>query len=104
MHPWQDGKTRRSMCDEWIWVAGHGKQYDYNVSYYINPETEAAEAVRSEFSYFNYHDEEKWDSCETILSVEQLLGQVYPNEHAVKTILGNTKEDDTQVLEKLRTK
>ena len=47
------------MCDEWVWAAGHGKQYDYSVSYYINPETEAAEAVRSEFSYFNCHDEEK---------------------------------------------
>ena len=91
------------MRDEWIWVAGHGKQYDYSVSYYINPKTETAKVVRSEFSHFSYHDEEEWDSCETVLSVEQLLERVYPNEYAVKTILGNTKEDYTQVLEKLRT-
>ncbi len=90
------------MQNEWIWVAGHGEQYDYSEALYINPITEAVKKVRREFSHFNYHDEESWDEEETMISIEQALAWVYPNDYAISVILSNTKKDCTEILEKLK--
>lgn len=63
---------------------------------------EDVKKVRREFSHFNYHDEESWDEDETIISIEEALTWVYPNDHAISVILGNTKKDCTEILEKLK--
>ena len=90
------------MQDEWIGVAGHGEQYDYSETLYINPKTETVKKVRREFSHFNYHDEESWDEEETMISIEQALAWVYPNDYAISVILSNTKKDCTEILENLK--
>ena len=92
------------MNDEWIWVAGEYKQYDYSETLYINPETETVKKVRREFVCFNYHDEERWDEDTSFISVEEALIRVYPNEYAVKTIIDNTKNDYSDVLKRLQQK
>lgn len=90
------------MQDEWIRIAGHCEQYDYSETLYINPKTETVKLVRREFSHFNYHDEESWDESVSIISIEQALAWVYPNEYAISVILKNTKKDYTWVLEDLK--
>lgn len=92
------------MQDEWIWIAGHCKQYDDSGTLYINPKTEEIKMVRREFSHFNYHDEESWDESQSTISVEQALAWVYPNEYAISVILKNTKKDYSAVLETLKAK
>lgn len=92
------------MQDEWIWIAGHCVQYDYSETLYINPKTEEIKMVRREFSHFNYHDEESWDESQSVISVEQALAWVYPNEYAISVILKNTKKDYSKVLEELKAK
>ena len=90
------------MQNEWIWVASTCKQFDYSETIYINPKTETVKKVRREFVCFKYHDEEEWDEDETIISIEQALAWVYPNDYAISVILRNTKEDCTEILEKLK--
>lgn len=92
------------MQDEWVWVAGHCKQYDFSETLYINPKTETVKKVRREFVCFNYHDEERWDETSSLISVEEALEWVYPNEYAVSVILSNTKKDYTELIEKLKAK
>lgn len=92
------------MQDEWIWLAGHGQQYDYYVTLYLNPKTETVKEVRGEFSHFNYHDEESWDEYVTMISVEEALERVYPNEYAISVILKNINKDYSETLKRLAKK
>ena len=92
------------MQDEWIWVASHCKQYDFSETLYINPETEMVKKVRREFVCFSYHDEDRWDETSSLISVEEALEWVYPNEYAVSVLLSNTKKDYTEVIERLKEK
>lgn len=92
------------MQDEWIWAAGHGQPYDYYVTLYINPKTETAKIVRSEFSHFSYHDEESWDESVEIISIEQALEWAYPDKYAISVILRNTQKDYSETLKRLSEK
>ena len=92
------------MQDEWIWLAGHGQQYDYYVTLYLNPKTETVKKVRCEFSHFSYHDEESWDEYVTMISVEEALEWVYPNEYAISVILKNINKDYSEILKRLAKK
>ena len=92
------------MQDEWIWLAGHGHQYDYYVTLYLNQKTETVKKVRREFSHFSYHDEESWDEYVTMISVEEALEWVYPNEYAISVILKNINKDYSEILKRLAKK
>ena len=92
------------MQDEWIWLAGHGQQYDQYVTLYLNPKTETVKEVRRGFSHFSYRDEESWDEYVTMISVEEALERVYPNEYAISVILKNINKDYSEILERLAKK
>ena len=92
------------MQDEWIWLASHGQQYDYYVTLYLNPNTETVKKVRREFSHFSYHDEESWDEYVTMISIEEALEWVYPNEYAISVILKNINKDYSETLKRLAQK
>lgn len=75
-----------------------------NITVYVNPYNETAKICSSECTHRGYHDESEWDEREEIVSIEQALAQVYPDEKAISAILSNTKKDYSNTLMQLATK
>lgn len=83
------------MDNEWIQITFLGNEWK-SKTVYINPITKTAKVYKSEISHWGYHDESEWDESEEIITVEQALALVYPNEEAismVKTYMGNDYAD-----------
>ncbi len=83
------------MDNEWIQIAFLGNEWK-SKTVYINPITKTAKVYKSEISHWGYHDESECDESEEIITVEQALALVYPNEEAislVKTYMGNDYAD-----------
>ena len=89
------------MGNEWIQVSYIGNGWS-NITVYVNPVNETAKICSSKCTHWGYHDESEWDEREEIVSIEQALAQVYPDEKAIAAIVSNTKKDYSDTLKKLK--
>lgn len=91
------------MDNRWIQVFYVGNCWS-NITVSVDPISETAKICSSECTHWGYHDESEWDEHEEIVSIEQALAQVYPDEKAIAAILSLTKKDYTAVLKRLTEK
>lgn len=91
------------MDSQWIQVSYIGNCWS-GITVYVNPSSETAKICSSECTHWGYHDESEWDEYEEIVSIEQALAQVYPDELAISKILSNTKKDYSETLKQLAEK
>lgn len=99
MHLWLESKGD-GMENEWIKVFYRDEGWS-DITVYVSPTDETAKITTSKCTHWGYHDESEWDECEEIVSIEQALAQVYPDEKAIAIILNNTKKDYSDTLKKL---
>lgn len=91
------------MNETWIHVMN--KQYSFAGDYlYINKNGESAKLIKSACTYWGYHDESEWDKEEYIISVEEAIDWVYPNEKAISIIQEYSKTDYSEYLKTLAEK
>ena len=87
------------------WIKAFYKDEGWtDITVYIDPTTETAKLCKGKCTHWGYHDESEWDETEEIVSIEQALAQVYPDEKAIAIILSNTKKDYSNVLMQLAEK
>ena len=96
MQPWSELRSDR-VDKEWIEVSYTGNCWSY-IAVYVNPNNETAKIECSRCTFWGYHDESEWDDEVEIVSIEQALWQVYPDEKAIAAILENTKKDYSETL------
>ena len=91
------------MNDEWIQVSYTGNEW-CNTTVYVNPNNETAKICTSKCTHWGYHDESEWDDTEKIVTIEEALAEVYPNEYAISVILKNINKDYSEILKRLAEK
>ena len=88
------------MDKEWIKIVSLGNEWS-NKTVYVNPETETAKLFERKITHWGYHDESEWEEHEKIISVEQALAMVYPDNEAISLIQRHMGKDYADVLKEL---
>lgn len=90
---------------EWILVKEWGSNgFSGLTSLYLNPKKELAKRTWYQVTYWGYHDECDAEEEEVIISVEDAIKMLYPDQDALSFLLKHTAKDYTQFLNELKTK
>ena len=92
------------MIDKWIQVYGRGSSWSSEVAVFINPALEKAKIYTSKCIHLGCHspDDSEYIEHTRIVSVEEAIKFVFPDEDAIEWILGITKNDYSELLTQLR--
>ena len=93
------------MVDKWIQVYNRGNSYSFEVGVFINPALNKAKIHTSKCIRLGCHSEDDSEYFELtrIVSVEEAIKFVFPDEDAIEWIIGITKNDYSELLTQLRT-
>lgn len=97
---WQDTEGDGNMDNEWVRVA-YKDEIWWTEEVFINTNTYEAKIVEDRCVYCGHHDEERWAESEKIVSIEQAIEYLYPNEEAISCIKQLTGKDYADLLAKL---
>ena len=89
------------MKNEWIYVTGSsGNWSDYSL--WIHPVRKVAKVWES--CFYGFYDDDgdpEWDESETVISIEEALARVYPNEEDMAKIMEAVPGNYSNILNEL---
>ena len=86
---------------KWIEVKRWGNEWSGR-TLCINPVLERAKIHDYEITRWGYHDECDIDESEEIITIEQALSMVYPDETVLSAIINIVNKDYTRIIEQLK--